>query len=351
VARHHGAFLGLGTFLSITFAGITEFGQREHLLLIFAVPYLLARGSPWERGLMGIWAFFGVALKPHFLLVVALPSLVEAHRDWRSLLATQKLTLGFACTFYVAATYLLYPTYFSVIVPLAETVYTYGISPPLLILIETVMLSIAALLADAERRPMAAAVLGAIGSYYLQGRYWPYQFIAAAGLGMILCFWQRQLALWAVFLLVQVVRGPYVRQPQTPIPEGIERVAVLSVHPSDAYPTVTGCGVTNIINYGSLGWVPGPWNTATDPSKPVEERRHARALLMRERNTLRREIVERKTELIVADASPRKLYFDRPFDYMRFIGPVPGFKLVRRVGDYELWAKGPLSTRLCKERF
>jgi len=351
VARHHGDMLGLGTFVSIVFAGLVEFGQRDHLLLVFVVPYLLARGGRWERVLMGFWAFFGVGLKPHFLLVVALPALVEAWRDRTSLFEPQKLALAGACVAYVIAAFLLYPAYFREMVPLARETYTYGSALPPFLLLESVAVAGAVLLADAERRPFAAAALGGLGSYYLQGRLWPYHFIPAAGLGMILCFWQRRLALWAVLLFAQAYLGPYRRGPQSPIPEGITRVVVLSVHPSAAYPTVTGCGATNETPWGSLGWVPGSWNIVTDLNKPTAERERAWNVLVRERARLRRLVQTTDTQLIIADISPRKAYFERPFDYMQFLGPFPGFKPVRRVGRFELWAKGPVSTRLCKERF
>jgi hypothetical protein len=61
--------------------GYRPFGQREHLMVLLALPYLAARilrqeGGAVERPLaLGILAGVGVALKPHFLLVVAAPEL------------------------------------------------------------------------------------------------------------------------------------------------------------------------------------------------------------------------------------------------------------------------------------
>jgi hypothetical protein len=351
IVRHHGDLLGLVSFVSITFAGMTEFGQREHLLLIFVIPYLLADGSPRERILMGLWAFLGVGLKPYFLLVVICPAAVEVWYNRWSVFEAQKLTLAGACLTYVIATYLLYPSYFTEILPLAKAVYTYGSALPPLLLFQTVVIVGVALLSDRERRPVAAAALGALASYYIQGRLWLYHFIPAAGLGMLLCFWQQRLVYWAMLLAMQVLQGPYQRPPQTPIPAGIRRLVVLSVHPSAAYPTVTGCGVTNETPWGSLGWVPGPWNTVTDPKSTQEERKRAWHILMQERARLRRYILATDTQLIISDASPHKAYFDRPINFMQLIGPLPGFKLIRQEGRYELWAKGPLSRELCKERF
>lgn len=74
-------------FLVLAGAGI-EFGQREHLVVLFAVPYLLAAGarasgaeiSPAFAVLVGALGGIGFAIKPHFLLVLVA---VEAYVAWR----------------------------------------------------------------------------------------------------------------------------------------------------------------------------------------------------------------------------------------------------------------------------
>jgi hypothetical protein len=56
---------------------LTEFGQREHLLFILTLPYILAAIvrsqvkplSPWLAGIIGILAGIGFCFKPHFLLL------------------------------------------------------------------------------------------------------------------------------------------------------------------------------------------------------------------------------------------------------------------------------------------
>lgn len=56
-----------------------EFGQREHLYIIFTMPYLIALAYQWEdkkissryASWIGLLASFGFALKPHFLFVLA----------------------------------------------------------------------------------------------------------------------------------------------------------------------------------------------------------------------------------------------------------------------------------------
>lgn len=351
IGRHHGMMIGLGVFVSISAAGMVEFGQREHLMLIFAAPYLLARGKRNERALMGLWAFFGIALKPHFLPIVVLPALLEAIRDWRSICQAQKVALGLACAVYLVAVLLIHPAYFSEMVPLAREVYSYGGGIRSLMLVETILIIALAAAARPEHRSLALAAVGAVLSYYLQFRYWPYHFIGAAGLGMILCLVDGRRLGWIILLAAQVVQGPYKRVTPTLIPEGVNRVAVLSIHPFAAYPTVTGCGAVNLTPWGSLGWVPGPWNTLTDPKSSSTDRAQAAATLRRERDRLRRYIIGGQADVIIADASPHKAYVDRPLDFMRLLGPIPGYRLQRRVGRYEYWSKKPLSERYCTERY
>ncbi|MGH7477009.1 MAG: hypothetical protein ACRELD_12015 [Longimicrobiales bacterium] len=74
--RARGLLLLLLAFLLVPFAGM-EFGQREHLVLILTMPYLIAAAGR-ARGLMiarstaiflGLLAGAGIALKPYFLPV------------------------------------------------------------------------------------------------------------------------------------------------------------------------------------------------------------------------------------------------------------------------------------------
>jgi hypothetical protein len=218
-------------------------------------------------------------------------------------------------------------------------------------LAETLLVCATIFLASPQRRPLALAALGALASYYLQGRYWGYHFIAAVGLTMILLFWERRLALWTALGFVQVYQGAYLRPPSAPIPEGVTRVAVLSAHPSAAYPGAPGCRVRSIFPYGSLGFLPGPWNVATDAKRPESERQKAQAALMEERARLRRYIAQGNPQAIIADVRKRKTYFERPFDFVRFIGLPDGFHPVGRSGYFEIWARGPIKPNLCRERF
>lgn len=119
--------LPLAAFLLVVHPG-DMFGQREHLMLAAAMPYLLAataRGAglrPPARLLLPVMLLAGIgfALKPHFLLA---PALIEAHL----LLARRGLgprdpalwALAFGAMLHVAIMRFVTPAYLEDVVPLA----------------------------------------------------------------------------------------------------------------------------------------------------------------------------------------------------------------------------------------
>ncbi len=109
-----------------------EFGQREHLLVAAALPWLatLARaieGAPASRATVigaGVLGAIGCALKPQYLIAfAALEPLALLHglRPWR---AGVLAAIGAACV-YAALVLLLEPAFLRDAVPLAFTIYGY----------------------------------------------------------------------------------------------------------------------------------------------------------------------------------------------------------------------------------
>ncbi len=68
-----------GVLVGCFLIAMHDFGQREHLMLILAMPYLqylilrerLTMVSHFELAGLGFTAFFGLGLKPYFLLIPA----------------------------------------------------------------------------------------------------------------------------------------------------------------------------------------------------------------------------------------------------------------------------------------
>jgi hypothetical protein len=107
-----------------------EFGQREHLLVAAALPYLCifarrldgGQTHPGDEAIAGILAGFGCALKPQFLLAFALLEIVGSLRGLR---LVRRLTISTAVTMlvYIVAVLLLYPAYFTSAIPLGLALY------------------------------------------------------------------------------------------------------------------------------------------------------------------------------------------------------------------------------------
>jgi len=183
-----------------------DFGQREHLMALFALPYgfLAARrieGLPAGRRLsagVAVLAAIGFALKPHFLAVPALVELLvlvrrgpaEALRDpvpW--IMAT-------VWAIYLATIPLFFHDYFSHVLPLVWSYYAdlgvYGfwsvLGSPLLGPMVPVVLALlggAFLLrrAGALAQVLSLAALGAFLSAWVQHKGWTYHVAPILALG------------------------------------------------------------------------------------------------------------------------------------------------------------------------
>src|SRR5260221_4970860 len=178
-----------------------SFGQREHLLLVFALPYALGAAARAEgQALPGGWALpialyalVGIMLKPYFVLVpLALELLVLGRVGLGAWLrSVQPWAILAGCMAYLAAVWLFLPAYFTVIVPLVAQCYEQldlsmliGLltrdQVPALLLPLLPLAVIAFRLPNARlSRAMVCLVLAATGAGLLQGKGWDYHFFAA----------------------------------------------------------------------------------------------------------------------------------------------------------------------------
>src|SRR5258706_765354 len=121
-----------GSFAALTLPGLAlfvllvypqgSFGQREHLLVILSLPYLLLATvraqllpiDPWRAALIGLVAAVGIGIKPHFAF---LPVLIELNLlalcGWRARLRDPApwMILVFRLAYAIAAI-LLHPAFF-----------------------------------------------------------------------------------------------------------------------------------------------------------------------------------------------------------------------------------------------
>jgi hypothetical protein len=131
---HQGRILTLAALAGLVVLPTTDFGQREHLLLVFCLPYLFltirrAQKRSINTGLalfVGAFAALGLALKPHFLL---LPLILEAYlwlRLRRLRLRPEALAAVLVIAVYALSVPLTVPIYFERIIPYALIAYDAG---------------------------------------------------------------------------------------------------------------------------------------------------------------------------------------------------------------------------------
>jgi len=203
----HMIFLPLALFLAVVYPG-EMFAQREHLMLLGAVPYLLLAAARFDglkvpRGRMvaiALIAGLGFALKPHFL---AIPLLVEVYlltaRGWRKTLfdAVPWIILGVMAG-YVAAAWLVTPDYFTSVLPLIFDSYEeiggtnplhvlYGrLLAPFVLMMAPLTLAAFLLRLSPLTRMAGLAALGGAMAGIAQAKGWPYHLLPAQVMTLLL---------------------------------------------------------------------------------------------------------------------------------------------------------------------
>jgi hypothetical protein len=216
-ARRLPVFGAVGTVL-LLLPGV-EFGQREHLLVATALPYLALfaremQGEPEPRKtavLVGVLAALGCALKPSYVMAFGLIELVgwlRGTRITRLCVLSAVATLGL----YGLGVLVFCPAFLENAVPLALALYGGTDTPCGEILAQSRMLlggvAVAVLLAMLSRRtlpqqPFLRALLialatfafGAAVSYVLQGKNWFYHRLPASTVALL------ALLLWTASVL------------------------------------------------------------------------------------------------------------------------------------------------------
>lgn len=123
---------GAAIFLTGLVPGRYDFGQREHLLVLLLVPYVLAVGTGaasrlplGERCALGIGAGIAVWFKPHDVLILIALELFLAlrNRSLRRLRAPEFLAFALTSVFILALVLVATPLYFKQTVPLLFDTY------------------------------------------------------------------------------------------------------------------------------------------------------------------------------------------------------------------------------------
>ncbi|WP_035357305.1 hypothetical protein [Edaphobacter aggregans] len=191
------ALIGLVILIADFRIDLRDFGQREHLFVIFALPYLFAvatnaveRLSLVERCTIGLAAGIAVCFKPQHALAFIAAELVLliARRNLHRLASPELLTLIGTCGIYLLAVHILTPGYTAQIVPLLLDAYwAYGpfaaldlvlaLKLYLLITFATIVLTLALFRFQRVALPVfvfVACSLASMVAYVVQHTGWAY---------------------------------------------------------------------------------------------------------------------------------------------------------------------------------
>lgn len=386
----------LAIFAALVMLPLPVFGQREHLMLLLAVPYILLLGyrfagracPPALATIVGLTAAMGFGLKPYFVLVPTLLELylIAAKRSLFAPFRPESISLLAGLVFGVALSAVLSPDYFSFMVPYALLVYDAYSSPLLAVVTRpgVVMLPMAgaayllagkAGVAERPSRAFAIAAIGFFAGYVVQSKGWDYQLlptVAATWLAITQVLLalldgrsradlprRRQLLTWTTAALAILAIGPVIKGPfSNPFTEKlrpvVERYAsggaiyAFTSHVWVGFPLVNEAGVAWASRFPTQWLLPGAHTKLAEAGRlePGRERKL-------------REIERYATDAVIEDLErlPPDLVIvdtDNPymrqanFDYLAYFGREPRFaKLWEsyvKVGDVSLDINGsPLS--------
>jgi hypothetical protein len=362
----------------LTVTPADQFGQREHLMMVLALPYLAlavlsarGHGIPWPAATaIGLAAGLGFAIKPYYLLV---PLALEVYRlaagrGRRTLLRPETLGLAATLVAYALVVVLVTPEYLTRIVPYALEVYNQAYQNPLLVVlwrIETVMLPVGCLVHVATRRNQLAPQLGDVFmiasavffiTYLAQMKGWDYQLYPASsclilGYGALLLnhlaasrsepaapgatSLTRGIAVASLLLIAILTGNDAVHlgyklrftEIMTPYVERYARnhaIVVLGSNVSAGFPLVNFSRVDWSSRFPTLWLLPGvirkrASGEASDPALLDEMESFTRDAVIAD-------LTARPPDLIMVDDRDRKTYFgDLAFDYLDYFKQDPRF--------------------------
>ncbi len=365
-----GRRLGLlcGIAAALVLPALNNFGQREHLLVILILPWLLGElaSTPATFRIQVIRAgvaALGICLKPHFIVF---PLAISGLKAWQErslmpLFSAANLTFLAVGLGYVGFVAQVHPAYLSQIVPLALEIYGAYAAP-----IETVFSSIAievlvvtmpllVVLSGSFRyreAGLVAAVAGAgLGAYFLQGTGFGYHAIPFRSFSLIACCFiilkSRELNATvivgalaiAALLAISTNRGFYRNSPALEIAEValnhgvVDSLMVLSPHVSVGPSAAIASGASWASRYPANWLVPGAVNrlAITDCVRTAKTCARLESIAALNRTDNIADIIAARPELLVFDL--RSGYFDEfNFSWEAFMAKDPNWAEV--FGEY-----------------
>ncbi len=342
-----------------------HFGQREHLMLAGALPWLAATAAAVEgvpssrllRLLAGVLAGLAFCLKPYFLLIpltVELWALVRT-RQIRTSLRAENLGLAGTGLCYAAVIVVAAPEYLWSVVPDANAIYWAFDSAPDYVFLRLAAVFVPLLLGGlvlsrglsdipAFAQAVVAAAAGAGLAALIQQKAWDYHLLPSLGLGSIACAalflawsnWRRPrgvAAAAASLVIVATFAGPagdlYAdvtgggardraeALASALIREGGPRATVFAfiTSPRDVHPAVLASHARWISPACCVHWLPAAVR-APELSAPAAAR--ANAVAQSRFAALLTDLERARPKLILIDEHPRLGFGGREFRYLPY---------------------------------
>ena len=374
LTSHERAWLLAAVAVALLALPAAEFGQREHLMLIFAMPFLLglilrpalSRMPRMQQVVLALVGALGLLLKPYFLLIPASIGLMRIiqDRNLRAVTDPGMLALAGAGLSYILFVVLVHPAYFTFIVPVARDVYAAYGTGALAVLARPELIAMLLLFAATYRAPsnsvtaavaglFASACLGAAAAYLVQFKGWGYHILPLTALLLPSATWlwlrtsrarpaARRMALLAgaaalMLLGLQGLRGPYhsaTTQAFAPfVKPQVRSVLVISTDVAAAFPFVNEVSARWASRYPAQWLIPGAQNRLgeTNCTEEAFACRKTREILDINRRALVEDLIAFQPDLVFVDERPRKLFFrDASFNYIEFLSEDPDFSVFAR---------------------
>lgn len=359
-ATRRAVFLA-GVALALVVPFIDGTAQREHMLLILILPWLIAHlvlprpdGGGWGLA-RAVVAALGICLKHYFLAYPVAVTLwhVVRQRSLRPVVAPGNLVMLAVGVGYVLLVWLLHPEYFREIVPAAVLLYDdYGRSTAAVLLAFrplTVALGLMLIVIAAARRPdisglglWAALIAAASFCYLVQWKGFPYHAMPIQAMIAMATTWvlvravsDRTLPMLAGLCAASFIAAALVLTPR-PNPKvvlltdalrdvgQVERLATLSTDMPSGPPVALNVGAEWTMRYPVLWQVPGAVVGLARTDCAAEPVICARLQAVEESN--RRNIVDdlvtRRPDILIMEAA---VPFVPGFTWESYLSPDPRY--------------------------
>lgn len=386
----------IACLLGLIFSPAGNFGQREHLFVIFALPYLMAVSfsptnfpiSVTEKLALGLFAVFGIALKPYFLIppLFLNAAICWQRRSLRPLYDPMNMAIVLGCIVYGLFLARFHSEYLTTVLPIGMRVYGaigngLGIIsrltlPGLLIIAVATMESSSSSLRN-SLNAFAALLLGLLIAFIVQFKGWPYQLLPFDSIAIIVCVIAAALssstlrskplhfAFFAVLPALVIAQtafsGRYQNLYAEVFAQKLEQIRsdwtgksilLLSTDDFAAFPLINELGAEWAGRYPYQWIVAGAISTEaigkckSNPDSCTD----VREIIEYGRRTNVDDLANQHPDVVLVDERPLKPYFpDEPsFDYIDFLSADSRFAEIwshyRKVStalNYSIWVRNP----------